>query len=76
MVTHTFRFVTETSEFGQLFEEPNCRFSTSTFLWLDIAIASSPMLSKYLQVHNNYQVAFEKEILRQDSLCVKANFVK
>ena len=68
MVTHVLhmsRFVTETFEFAQLFEEPNWGFSTSIFLWpnwLDIAIApSSPMLSKYLQVHNNQQVDFEKE---------------
>lgn len=67
MVTHVLhmsRFLTETSEFVELFEEPKWGFSTSTFLspnWLDITIApSSPMLSKYLQVHNNYQVAFEK----------------
>lgn len=65
MVRHMFRFVTETSEFAQLFEELKCGFSTSAFLWpnwLDIAIApSSSMLSKYLQVHNNHQVAFEQE---------------
>lgn len=58
-VLHALRFVSEVSKFEELFGNSEDD-ETSTFVWPnwnDVAfIPSSSMLSKYLQVYNNYEV--------------------
>lgn len=58
-VLHALRFVSEVSKFAELFGNSEDD-ETSTFVWPnwnDVAFTpSSSMLSKYLQVYNNYEV--------------------
>lgn len=60
-VLHALRFVSEVSKFEELSGNSEDD-ETSTFVWPnwnDVAfIPSSSMLSKYLQVYNNYEVLY------------------